>query len=400
MFDETDVATIENGAPFIAGTYRETSPRTSSSYTYFLPNKIPQTIDFHDRDIYMMLENATSKIGELNAYSRLVPTLDRFITMHETKEATLSSYVEGTQTTLNEAMLSEDDLVPEQRDDWHEVQNYVRAMKYATAQLKTRPLATSLIKDTHAILLRGVRGEHKTPGEIRRSQNWIGGNSINHAHYIPPHIEHVNYLLSDLDEYINNNNVTPHLIKAAMIHYQFETIHPFLDGNGRIGRLLIPLYLIDKAQLDKPLLYISDYIAGHKAEYYESLNAARKDSDIEKWIRYFLTATSSTAQKGCLTLQKIIKLQESITFEVAALGRRAKLGLRVINSLYEKPVTDAKLVAAEFQITPQTANTIINKLVEIGVLRQVTGHLRNRRYMFKPYVDLFNEGTVYDAEVI
>ncbi|MDR1033434.1 MAG: Fic family protein [Bifidobacteriaceae bacterium] len=399
MFGEIDNATIENGAPFVAGTYRKANPRASSRYTYFLPNKIPQTIDFHDRDVYMMLEHATSKVGELNAYSRLVPTLDRFITMHETKEATLSSYVEGTQTTLNEAMMSEGDLVQEQRDDWHEVQNYVHAMKYAVKQLKTRPLATNLIKDTHAILLKGVRGKSKTPGEMRRSQNWIGGNSIKHAHYIPPHTEHVDNLMSDLDNYINNNNVTPHLIKAAIIHYQFETIHPFLDGNGRIGRLLIPLYLIDKEQLDKPLLYISDYIAGHRMEYYESLDSARRDSDIEKWVKYFLTAISSTAQKGCLTLQKVIELQEGIALKMALLGRRVKLGLKVVNSLYEKPVTDSKQIAIEFQITPQTANMIISKLIGIGVLTQVAGHLRNRRYMFKPYVDLFNDDTVYDKEV-
>jgi Fic family protein len=374
---------------FVAGKYIKANAGTEAEYSYFLPNKLPRTLDFDDQKIYTLLEEATHNLGKLNAFANLIPDINLFIMMHEVKEATYSNTVEGTQTTLDEAVMDVNDLDPEKRDDWEEVQNYIKAMRYAIGELKKRPLATNLLMDIHSKLLQGVRGKHKNPGEMRRSQNWIGGSSLRDAHFIPPALNEIQSLMSDFDEYINNNNQTPHLIKAAISHYQFETIHPFLDGNGRLGRLIIILYLIENKQLEKPILYISDYISRNRSAYYEALDAVRERNDIEHWIKFFLVAISNSAKDSSQTLQKIIALRESVFEKVSTLGRRSELALKIVNELYKNPIVSLKTVTKTQKISPQTANAIIKELVKLNILEEITGHLRNRIYVFRQYLDLF-----------
>ncbi len=236
-------------------------------YKAFLPNSINSNWIWDDSEINILLDEANRKLGEINAFSYLIPNIDMFIKMHIVKEANTSSKIEGTKTNIDEAVMKEEQLSPEKRNDWLEVHQYIESMKSAIVMLEKLPLSNRLIRETHEILLRTGRGENKTPGEFRKSQNWIGGKNLSDAKFIPPHNRYLNDLMGDLEEFINtkNDNV-PHLIKLALIHYQFETIHPFLDGNGRVGRLLITLYLIDNKILTKPALYLSDYfekIAGN-----------------------------------------------------------------------------------------------------------------------------------------
>ena len=240
---------------FKAGSYKQ-----GYEYYYFLPEKINHTFVWTDKNINELLEKASLKLGELNSYSRFIPDTDIFIIMHIFKEAVVSSCIEGTQTNIKEALIQENEIEPEKRNDWKEVNNYVDAMNTAIKELKTLPLSNRLIKNTHKILLSRGRGKHKNPGEFRTSQNWIGGTSIKDAVFIPPAHDKLSELFSDLELFLHNTKIkVPHLIKIAIAHYQFETIHPFLDGNGRIGRLLITLYLVSNHILDKPLLYLSDF---------------------------------------------------------------------------------------------------------------------------------------------
>ena len=243
-----------------------------SNYQSFQPNTLNHVWHLDDMELVQLLGQADRAVGRLDMYSEYIPNIDLFIRMHVLKEATQSSKIEGTQTNMEEALQSKEDIALEKRDDWEEVQNYISAMNDAIEQLQQLPFATRLICETHKILMQGVRGKHKLPGEFRKSQNWIGGATITDATFIPPAHHTINDLMSDLENFLHNEDAYfPELLKIALVHYQFETIHPFLDGNGRVGRLLITLYLVDKGILKKPILYLSDFFERNRQLYYDNL---------------------------------------------------------------------------------------------------------------------------------
>jgi Fic family protein len=321
-----------------------------------------------------------------------VPDVDLFIRMHVLKEANMSSRIEGTRTEMDEAVLDEVDILPERRDDWREVQNYVQAMNVAIAELDRLPLSLRLLRTAHETLMRGARGEWKTPGEFRRSQNWIGGNSLADAAFIPPHHEDMADLLSDLERFWHNDQIQiPNLIRCALSHYQFETIHPFQDGNGRIGRLLITLYLVSNNLLTKPSLYLSSYLDKHRGTYYDSLTRVRESNDIGHWVRFFLQAVAETADKGKETFHHLLTLRNEVDRKVVRLGRRAENARKLIMHLYGKPSVNVNEVVNLLGIQYYSANQLVASLVDCGILQETTGQQRNRYFMFGDYLRIFQD---------
>jgi Fic family protein len=360
-------------------------------YSSFLPAAINREWTLSDPEILTLLEEANRLLGELNAFSQLIPDVDFFIRMHIVTEATTSSRIEGTQTNVEEALVDERNVAPEKRDDWQEVQNYIQAVNFAIEQLKNIPLSNRLLRETHGVLLQGVRGKHKQPGEFRTSQNWIGIN-LKHATFIPPHHEHVADLMGDLEKFMHNDQIhVPRLIKIAIIHYQFETIHPFLDGNGRLGRLLIVLYLVSFGLLQKPALYLSDFFERHKGEYYDHLMAVRTTSKLEPWLRFFLLGIRETAALSIQVFKDILSLKEGIerekipTFHV----RRQHNAQKLMRFLYQVPVVHVKIVAELIDVQTNTAAALIDDFVKLGILRAPAGKKRNRLFIFHEYVSLF-----------
>ncbi len=360
-------------------------------YESFLPTPINIEWQLSDPETVTLLEESNRLLGELNAFSQLIPDVDFFIRMHITKEATTSSRIEGTQTNMEEALVGEQDIDPEKRDDWTEVQNYIRSINYAIERLETIPLSNRLLKETHEILLEGARGKHKQPGELRSSQNWIG-MSLKHATFIPPHHTHLPDLMSDLEKFMHNEHIyVPHLIKIAILHYQFETIHPFLDGNGRLGRLMIVLYMVNFGLLKKPALYLSDFFDRNKSEYYDHLMAVRTKSSMTEWLRFFMFGVRETAQKSIEVFKEILILKERIEREQMPLFhlRRQKNAQELMRFLYEIPVVSIKDVAKFLSIQSNTANRLISDFVDMGILRELTGQKRNRLFIFNEYAALF-----------
>jgi len=373
---------------FKAGSYRQ-----EYKYKSFIPNKINQEWVWNDPKINSLLSEANLNLGNLNAFSLYIPDVDVFIRMHLIKEATKSSRIEGTQTEMEDALLKDDEIQPGKRDDWKEVQNYIEAMNYSISKLKTLPVSTRMLKKAHKILMQSVRGENKTPGEFRSSQNWIGGATINDATFIPPPQIEVNELMGDLENFLHNENINvPPLIKAAVSHYQFETIHPFLDGNGRIGRLLITLYMVGAGVLDRPTLYLSDYFEKHKTIYYDNLNLVRIKNDLAQWIKFFLVAVIETSKSGIETFQEILKLKENIESErIVKLGKKIPNAKRLIKYLYSEPIISADMVAKFLEVSPATANSIIQDFAKLGILNEITGGKRYRLFGFTEYMNLFTK---------
>lgn len=343
-------------------------------------------------EVLEMLGQADRQLGRLDMFSGYVPNIDLFISMHVIKEATQSSRIEGTQTNIREALLDKEDLPPENREDWDEVQNYIRALNTAMADLQTLPFSSRLIRNTHKVLLKGVRGKHKSPGEFRKSQNWIGGSNLKNAVFIPPVHSSVGELMSDLEKFIHNENIYfPELLRIALVHYQFETIHPFLDGNGRVGRLLITLYLVSRGILKNPVLYLSDFFERNRNQYYDKLTLARTNNDISGWFKFFLSGIIETAQNGIKTFDSILQMQKSAETSIQTLGSRAANAQKVMQSLYKKPITNAAKVAEVAGISNASAYKLIASLEKLGILNETTGGQRGRTYEFKNYLKLFSE---------
>jgi Fic family protein len=371
---------------FISGTWKK-----GNKYQYFLPEKINHTFVWTDESINELLERASLKLGELNSFSRFVPDTDMFIIMHIFKEAVVSSRIEGTRTNIEEALVEEKEITPEGRDDWQEVNNYVKALNLAIEELATFPLSNRLIRNTHKVLLSSVRGETKTPGEFRTSQNWIGGASINDAVFIPPSHNELPELMSDLELFLHNDTIkVPHLIRIAIAHYQFETIHPFLDGNGRIGRLLITLYLVNAGILEKPLLYLSDFFEKNKSLYYDNLTLVRTKNDLGQWLKFFLVGVIETAEKAVSTLKKIVDLKVDIELNrIQSLGKRGKQGQLLLTSLFSKPILNVKDIQEITGLSPKAAYDLVEAFIETGILKETTGYQRNRVFIFEEYVGMF-----------
>lgn len=370
---------------FKAGVWRQ-----RYQYKSFEPVPVNHDWVWEDASVNNLLEAANRALGELNAFSLIVPDIDLFIEMHVAKEAQTSSRIEGTQTGIDEALMSEDQIQPEKRDDWREVRNYIDAVNTAVAELKNLPLSNRLLKQTHEILMRGVRGEYKQPGEFRISQNWIGGSSLADAVFIPPHPDGVPELMSDLEAFWHNEQiVVPHLIRVAISHYQFETVHPFLDGNGRIGRLLIPLYLVSHGLLAKPSLYLSDFFERNRASYYDALMRVRVSNDLIHWVRFFLRGVAETATKGREVFQQVLALRTESEHAILSLGKRAANARQMLNLLYGKPVVTALDIEKALDVTTPTANSLIREFARLGLLKEITGQQRGRNYMFERYLRLF-----------
>lgn len=366
------------------------SEKRRYQYRSFSPIPVNRQWSWEDPAINTMLEKATRSLAGLDAFSNIVPDIDMYIEMHVIKEASTSSRIEGTRTGMDEALMAEEDILPERRNDWKEVRNYVSAMNGAIKQLGELPLSNRLIRQAHATLLHSVRGEHKTPGEFRRSQNWIGGTSLEDAIFIPQDHAEVPELMSDLERFWHNEDIeVPHLIRIALSHYQFETVHPFLDGNGRIGRLLIPLYLIGKGLLSKPSLYLSSYLEKNRGAYYDALTTARASNDLVHWIKFFLKAVHETALKGQQTFKDILALRNEVEQTLLSLGSRAKNGAALLNHLYRKPLVSVNEAAGLLDVTHQTANALVKDFERLGILEELTGYRRNRLFFFSRYYALF-----------
>jgi len=371
--------------------FKSGSLKQGYKYRYFMPEKINHEFSWEEPSINTLLEEASLHLGALNSFSSLVPDADMFIIMHIFKEAVISNRIEGTRTNIEDALNEQDNLDPEKRDDWQEVHNYVKAMNNAIQELENLPLSNRLIKNTHKILLSTGRGEHKSPGEFRISQNWIGGATLSDAVFIPPAHEELPELLSDLELFLNNTNINiPHLIRIAIAHYQFETIHPFLDGNGRIGRLLISLYLVHSKVLQKPLLYLSDFFEKNKSLYYDNLTFVRTKNDMSQWIKYFLEGVSQTAENSAQTLKKIIELKTDLEKnELLSLGKRTKAANEFLYRLFHSPVITSAALQNEMKISAKTANSLIEAFINLNILKERTGYSRNRIFVFDKYVKLF-----------
>ncbi|MEX2405424.1 MAG: Fic family protein [Candidatus Paceibacterota bacterium] len=376
---------------FKAGEYQKHFWKKEYEYESFSPSPINKELTIENQHVFLLVEEAMRLLGELNAYSHLVPDVDYFIKMHVRNEAVKSSQIEGTKTDINEALLPEEEIDPGRRDDWEEVQNYIEAMNWSIEALDNLPVSMRLIKDAHKILLSGVRGEGKQPGEVRKMQNWIGGGSLKKAHYVPPHPDELSELLRDFEYFWHNSELSlPTLVKIAISHYQFESIHPFNDGNGRIGRLLITLQLFERGILTKPTLYLSDFLEENREDYYNSLMRVRTEDNLEQWIAFFLRGVIETARKGQDTFENIVTFRQQCEEKIITLGKKAPRGRGLLLHLFSDPTINVNDAAQILDVTYAAANGLLKDFEELGIVEEITGHSRNRLFRMSEYVELFS----------
>lgn len=372
---------------FESGTFRN-----HLGYRAFMPQKINGTWSWLDRELTRLLEKSAIAMGQLDAYAHQVPNIDHFIRMYVAKEATVSSRIEGTQTDMAEALLGERDIQPERRNDWVEVNNYIHALNRSIVRLNDLPLSSRLLKESHKMLLQGVRGEHKLPGEFRRSQNWIGGSSLLNASFIPPLWEEVDPLMGDLENFLHNEETgLTNLMKIAIAHYQFETIHPFLDGNGRIGRLMITLFLVGQGIIYKPVLYLSDYFEKNKEAYYDLLTRVRTRHELLRWVKFFLFGIIETCEGSSRTLKAILELKKDCEEKrIYSLGKKVNTAKKLLDNLFLQPIVDAEAVSKQTGISLVSSYKLLEDFIRLNILREMTGAKRNRLFVFEEYFTLFN----------
>ena len=371
-------------------TFKAGNRINQGTYKSFQPNKINQEWKIENMEVLSLLSQADRQLGRLDMYSEYIPNIDLFISMHILKEATQSSKIEGTKTNIEDALLNKEDVNDEKRDDWEEIQNYIEALNSAITNLEKLPFSSRLIRETHKILLQGVRGKHKLPGEFRSSQNWIGGASINDATFIPPIHSDINEYMGDLENFAHNSeSFFPDLLKIALIHYQFETIHPFLDGNGRVGRLMITLYLVEKGILKKPILYLSDFFERNRILYYDNLTRVREKDDLTQWIKFFLVGVIETAKSSISTFDSILKLQKEVEVKIQTFGSRSHNAQLILNHLFQRPIIDAQKVKELTNLSSPSVYKLIDELEKLEILTEITGAKRGKLYSFREYTKLF-----------
>lgn len=362
----------------------------------FVPKKLPPDPDIvWDAALRYKFDQAHMALGRLDSVTLLLPDPSLFLYSYVRKEAVLSSMIEGTQSSLSDLLLYEIDEEPGvPYDDVVEVSNYVAALEAGLSSLEKLPLSSRLIRDIHAVLMSKGRGKNQLPGLFRQSQVWIGGTSPVNAAFIPPPAHEVPDLMSDLEKYLHNESQpTSPLFKAALIHLQFETIHPFLDGNGRLGRLLITLLLVEAKVLKAPLLYLSLYFKKHRKYYYELLNRVRMDGDWEAWLDFFAEAVTVTANQAVDTVQQLMELTAADREKIKGLGRVASSALRVHREIIKQPISTAKLLAKSTELTIATVNNVLSQFVRLGIVREITNKKRNRLFSYAAYIHILNEGT-------
>ncbi len=376
-----------------AGT-RKTNLTGDAQYKSFVPTPLPPNppIQF-DGELLALTIEANKQLALLEGLASYIPNLNLFVSMYVRKEALMSSQIEGTQATLEDVL---DPLLDENTNkNVADVINYIKATEFALARQKDLPICNRLIKETHAVLMEGIRGQERNPGEFRRSQNWIGGqgSTIRNARYIPPNVDDMKEAMSDLEKYINADDQTDVLIRAGLIHYQFETIHPFLDGNGRVGRLLIILFLIEQGALSSPALYISYYLKKNRVEYYDRMTEVRQKGNYEQWIKFFFQAVVESAQDAASSIKKLVALHEQSLKTVQGLGRASQTALRLLEYLERNPIIEISKTATELDMAFSTVAAAVKRLGETGILVKSAGEQRNRIFSYEPYLALLRDGT-------
>ena len=377
-----------------SGAYKTNLSRITS-YKSFTPTPLPPIPSINiDEEMMDLLIKSNKQVALLDGLSTRIPNIKLLISMYVRKEALLSSQIEGTQATLDDIF---DPLIEENVNlDVADVINYIRAAEYSIERLKSFPLCNRMLKEAHALLMDGVRGQDKCPGEFRTSQNWIGGvgSSIKNASYIPPSPEDMTQAMSDLEKYINSDNNYDALINAALVHYQFETIHPFLDGNGRVGRLLFLLYLIEKKVLSTPAFYISYYLKANRVEYFERLSDVRRNGSYEQWIKFFLNAINESAEDAIITMDSLISLHDKYyNLIINTLGRSKNTALKLFEYIELNPIIEINKTSKSLNLTFKTISDSIKRMCEMGILRQSSGEQRYRTFSYVEYLDILRKDT-------
>jgi cell filamentation protein, protein adenylyltransferase len=367
-----------------------------TGYKAFIPTALPPTPPIKlEGELQNLLSRADMSLARLDGMGRILPNVDLFIAMYVRKEALLSSQIEGTQASLEDLFEFESGETPENINDVEEVVNYIKALNYGMERLESLPMSLRLIREIHGILMEGVRGGKKQPGEFRKSQNWIGpaGCTLQDATFVPPPPSEAKEAMGTLEKYMHAKAGLPVLIDCALVHYQFETIHPFLDGNGRLGRLLITFYLYWKGVLHRPLLYLSFFFKKRRQEYYDRLSLVREKGDYEQWIRFFLEGVIETSDSAVETARRILELQTGHRQLLWQKNISSPYAVGILESLYSRPYVSVNDVAKEFSISYQAASKLVSQLEGAGILKEMTGRKRDRRYLYAEYLNILAEGT-------